>query len=263
MTRIQQQLAMLAIIFFCTVPQGAMAHFGMLIPDHSIIDQKQSTAVLTLSFSHPFAGIGMDMKRPEKFTVTVHDKTIDLLQTLQPATVMDHKSWRTSYTFKRPGVYQFALTPTPYWEAAEDLSIIHYSKVIIPAFGDDEGWDKAIGLPTEIVPLLRPFGNYAGNSFSGRLLLRGKPVPRAEVEVEFYNKDGALKAVDDYHVTQLIKTDTNGVFTFTCPWPGWWGFAALSEADYTIKDPSGKDKGVEIGAVLWIYLDKQPGADKR
>jgi cobalt/nickel transport protein len=154
------------------------------------------------------------------------------------------------------------MTPSPYWEPAEDLSIIHYTKTIIPAFGDDEGWDKPVGLPAEIVPLLRPFGNYSGNSFTGQVLLGAKPAPGAEVEVEFYNRNGILKAASDYHVTQLVKADQNGVFTFTCPQAGWWGFAALSEADYTLKNPEGKEKGVEIGAVLWIYLDEQPKEGK-
>ncbi len=253
---------LLATILCCAVSSPAQAHFGMLIPDQNSIEQNKKSTSLTLSFSHPFERIGMDMALPEKFSVTSGGKNTDLLKSLQPTTVMDHKAWKTTYTFKRPGIYQFAITPAPYWEPAEDLSIIHYTKTIIPAYGDDEGWDMPVGLPTEIVPLLRPFGNYAGNSFSGQILLHGKPAPGAEVEVEFYNKNGALKAPSDYHVTQLVKADQNGVFNFTCPWGGWWGFAALSEADYTIKNPEGQDKGVEIGAVLWIYLDPKPQAEK-
>ena len=106
------------------------------------------------------------------------------------------------------------------------------------------------------MPQLRPFGNYAGNSFSGQVLLKGQPVPFAEVEVELYNQDGTLQAPSDYHVTQIVKADGSGMFSFTCPKPGWWGFAALSEADYTLKNPQGEDKGVELGAVLWIYMDE-------
>ena len=83
----------------------------------------------------------------------------------------------------------------------------------------------------------------------------GEPVPNAEVEVELYNRDNTYKAPSEYHVTQVVKADENGVFSFACPQSGWWGFAALNEADYTIKDPGGADKGVELGAVLWIYLD--------
>lgn len=255
-------ITFIAALFFCSLPGQVFAHFGMVIPEQHIIDQEKTDTILTLSFSHPFENIGMDLASPQKFTVTVNGKTTDLLATLKPATVMDHKAWQSSYTFARPGIYQFVMEPTPYWEPVEDLSIIHYTKTIIPAFGDDVGWDEPVGLPTEIVPLLRPFGNYAGNSFSGQVLLQGKPVANAEVEVEFYNEGNILQPRSDYHVTQVIKADSNGIFSFSCPLAGWWGFAALSEADYTLKDPEGKDKGVELGAVLWIYLDELPEARK-
>jgi cobalt/nickel transport protein len=253
-------MSCLATLLFCLPAGQALAHFGMVIPDQHIIDQKHKDTVLTLSFSHPFENIGMDLAPPRKFTVTANGSTTDLLATLKPASVMEHKAWQSLFHFNRPGVYQFVMEPAPYWEPAEDLSIIHYTKTIIPAFGDDEGWDQPVGLPTEIVPLLRPFGNYAGNSFSGQVLLQGKPVAGAEVEVEFYNESKTLQPKSDYHITQVIKADDNGIFTFSCPLAGWWGFAALNEADYTLKDPEGKDKGVELGAVLWIYLDELPEA---
>lgn len=236
----------------------AAAHFGMLIPDAPRITGENPATTLTLSFSHPFEQVGMDLSRPEKFTVTANGKTTNLLETLQPATILAHQGWQSSYTFNRPGVYHFVMEPAPYWEAAEDLSIIHYTKTIIPAFADDVGWDQPLGLPTEIVPLLRPFGNYAGNSFTGQVFLHGKPVAGAEVEVEFYHPGQHLEAPSDHHITQLIKADGQGIFTFTCPLPGWWGFAALNEADYTIKNPAGEEKGVEIGAVLWLYFDETP-----
>ena len=198
----------------------------------------------------------MELVKPLKFSVFHDGQATDLLGTLKKTEVMGHKAWQTTYKIKRPGVYSFAMEPHPYWEPAEDVSIIHYTKTVVAAFGAEEGWDEPLGLPTEIVPLLRPFGNYAGNTFVGQVLLKGKVVPYAEVEVEFYNKDGKFKAPSEYHVTQVVKADSNGVFCFTCPQAGWWAFAALNEADYTINDPSGKAKGVELGAVLWIYLDE-------
>ncbi len=234
----------------------AEAHFGMVIPSENIVTQKKKSVELFLSFSHPFENIGMEMTKPEKFYVIKDGKRTDLLPLLKETKVMDHKAWQTTYQVKRPGVYHFAMEPMPYWEPAEDLSIIHYTKTIVAAFGADEGWDDPMGLPTEIVPMLRPFGNYAGNSFSGKVLMNGKLVPHAEVEVEFYNQDGSLVAPSDYHVTQVIKADANGIFTFACPKGGWWGFSALNEADYTLKNPQGEAKGVELGAVLWIYLDE-------
>jgi len=238
------------------VANQAAAHFGMVIPSKNIVTQQKKSVDLILSFSHPFENIGMELIKPQRFYVIKDGKRTDLLPSLKKTKVMDHIAWRTNYRVMRPGVYHFAMEPRPYWEPAEDVSIIHYTKTIIAAFGADEGWDTPMGLPTEIVPLLRPFGNYVGNSFTGQVLMNGTPVPNAEVEMELYNRDGSLAAPSDYHITQVIKADKNGVFSITCPRAGWWGFAALNEADYTLNNPKGEAKGVELGAVLWIYLDE-------
>lgn len=240
----------LSLIIACP----ALAHFGMLIPDASVISQDDKTATLQLSFSHPFEGVGMDMAAPAVFDVYFEGQKHSLLDSLTETSVMDHKAWQTDYTFKRPGVYQFVFEPAPYWEPAEDVSIIHYTKTLVAAYGEEAGWDEPLGLKTEIVPLSRPFGGYAGYVFTGQVLLDGAPVPGAEVEIEYYDRDGSHTAPSDYHVTYVVKADDRGVFTAGCPLPGWWGFAALNEADYTIKDPDGQDKGVELGAVLWVEM---------
>jgi cobalt/nickel transport protein len=241
---------------FLGAASQAMAHFGMVIPSENIVTQQKKSVDLVLSFSHAFEGHGMELEKPEKFYVIKDGKRSNLLDSLKETKVMDHKAWQTTYHVKRPGVYLFAMEPKPYWEPTEDIFIIHYTKTIVAAFGGDEGWDEPMGLPTEIVPFLRPFGNYAGNSFTGQVLMNGKAVPSAEVEVEIYNEDGSLVAPSDYHITQVIKADDNGIFSFTCPKEGWWGFSALSEADYTLKNPQGEDKSVELGAVLWVHMDK-------
>jgi len=150
------------------------------------------------------------------------------------------------------------MEPEPYWEPAADCFIIHYTKVVVPAFGDEEGWDREVGLKTEIVPLTRPFGLYAGNVFQGIVMLDGKRAPYAEVEVEFYNADNSAEAPNEYMVTQVVKSDRNGVFTYAAPAPGWWGFAALSTADFKLKK-DGKDKAVEIGGVIWVYFFEWQG----
>jgi len=235
----------IAIIFFAGL---AMAHYGMLIPSDSMVMQNDDRTVnLTLSFSHPFEGEGMELVKPVVFGVMVHGKRVNLLNTLKETKVMGHAAWETSYTIKRPGVYMFYMEPKPYWEPAENCYIIHYTKTVVTAFGDDEGWDQEIGLKTEIVPLSKPYGLYAGNVFQGIVKVDGKPVPYCEVEVEYYNKDGKAQAPTDYMVTQTIKADINGVFTYATPKAGWWGFAALNTSEEKIKG-----KEVEIGAVLWV-----------
>jgi nickel transport protein len=231
------------------------AHFGMVIPSDSMVMQGDDKIVnLRLSFSHPFEMVGMELVKPKVFGVVANGKKEDLGSTLKPIKVMDHSAWQADYAIKRPGVYMFYMEPQPYWEPAEDVFIIHYTKTVVTAFGDDEGWDGEVGLKTEIVPLTKPYGLYAGNVFQGIVKLDGKPVPFAEVEVEYDNKSGKAVAPTDYMVTQTIKADPNGVFTYAVPKAGWWGFAALNEADFKIKK-DGQDKGVEIGAVIWVHFE--------
>ncbi len=243
------------LVFIMPVP--VLAHFGMIIPSSSIVNPSDKRLTLTLSFSHPFEKTGMDMVRPQKLIMTDENNQIDLTERLQPTTVMTKKAWSLTTTIKKPGVYWFTMTPAPYFEAAEDIFILHLAKTAVAAFGAQSGWDKPLGLETEIIPLTRPFGNYAGNSFTGRVVVQGKPAPNTGVEVAYYNaaEAGQHTAPTQYHITQLVKTDDNGIFTFTCPWAGWWGFAALHDAPYTLPGPDGKEKQVELGAVLWLYMD--------
>jgi len=233
-------------LFIMALPTAAQ--FGMVIPSDSMVMQEDNRKIdLTLSFSHPFEGQGMELVNPQ----VANGKTSNLLDKLQKTTVMGHTAWNVEYRVKRPGVYMFYMEPRAYWEPAEDCFIIHYTKTVVTAFGDDEGWDTEIGLKTEIVPLAKPFGLYAGNIFQGIVKLDGKKVPYAEVEVEYYNADGKSQAPTDYMVTQTIKADANGVFAYAAPAAGWWGFAALNTADYQLKQ-DGQDKDVEMGAVIWV-----------
>ncbi len=253
---IKQTFFTLILVFLLFFLSGARAHahFGMLIPAKNSADQQNRTLRFTLAFAHPFSGIGMNMEKPVRFFVDQGGKQIDLTNDLHPVQVMGHRGWQVDYRFRRPGVYIFGVEPQPYWEPAEDIYIKHYSKTIVSAFGADQGWNRAIGLKTEIVPLLRPFGNYSGNTVVGRVLFDGQPVAHAEVEVELYNRD-RFTAPSPSHETQVVVADDRGIFTFTCPQPGWWGFAALRDADFQLRGPDGKNKTVELGAVLWMYMD--------
>ncbi|MBB5514953.1 cobalt/nickel transport protein [Rubricella aquisinus] len=237
----------------CTAT-AAHAHYGMIIPSENMVTGNEGREIaLTLSFSHPFEEAGMEMAPPARFTVTHDGATTDLTGTLTPATVMGADGFTTRYTLPRPGSHVFALEPVPYWEPAEDAFILHYTKTYVSAFGDDEGWDAELGLKTEIVPLSKPFALWAGNVFQGIVKRDGAALPYAEVEVEHYNTEGRA-APDELMITQTIKADANGVFTYAAPFAGWWGFAALTEADYTLP-MDGQDKGVELGAVIWVHFE--------
>lgn len=234
---------------------AAMAHYGMIIPNDPMISQEDGRSVqLTMSFSHPFELDGMVLDAPVSFSVTHDGETTDLLGDLTSAEVMGLPGFTLDYPLSRPGTYVFAMEPQPYWEPAEDSYIVHYTKTYVSAFDDDEGWDTELGLRTEIVPLSKPFGLWKGNVFQGIVMLEGEPVPYAEVEVEYYNEGLTATVPSELMVTQTVKADENGVFTYATPSSGWWGFAALNTAPETLAF-EGEEKAVELGAVIWVRFE--------
>ncbi|MBO4313717.1 MAG: DUF4198 domain-containing protein [Desulfovibrio sp.] len=240
----------------------AHAHFGMVIPTKSAVeDKKDADITLTYAFAHPFEGKGMDLEI-EKAQVFADGKATEMTAGLKPGKVMGKKGFTAAFKLARPGVYTFAMTPKPYWEPAEDKFIIHYTKTVVAAFGEEEGWAEPCGLPVEIVPLTRPFASYAGGVFRGKVLHNGKPVADCDVEVEYYNgTKGKYSAPNDYFVTQVVRTDANGVFCANVPFAGWWGFAALVDGPDKMAF-EGKDRDVELGGVIWTEFTAPVKAGK-
>lgn len=239
---------------FLFLPLYLSAHFQMLLPSKAVIeDQKDAKVHLTYKFSHPFEGQMMNMVKPSEAGVFFNGKKHDLLSSLNEKKDGSLSYWESDYKIKEPNVYQFYVDPKPYFEPAEDKFIRHQTKVIVDAFDSGEGWDEPIGLKAEIIPYTRPYGLYAGNIFTGKVLYKGKPAKNVEVEVEIYNTKG-YQAPTSAHITQVVKTDENGVFSFAMPKSGWWGFAALIDDDVQISK-DGKKYPVELGAVLWVKCE--------
>ena len=246
------KIVCMAVALLMCLSGRAEAQFSMLIPSSStVMEDKESSLKLDVFSAYPMEMRGLDMQPPKSLTVTRDGKGEDLKAMRKPATIIGHQAWRAVYEVKQPCVYQFAMESAPYFDPEEDRFIIHYTKTVVAAFGDEKGWDVPLGLKMEIIPLTRPFANYSGNIFQGRVLLDGKPVPGAEVEVEYYNCDDLYTTPNVYFMTQVIKTDENGVFTYCAPWPGWWGFAAL-KTDRKKMEHQGALKDVELGAVIWM-----------
>lgn len=223
----------------------ANAHFLTFLPNtDNVSDKKEAKIDFDIAFIHPFEQTGMTLEKP-KIYLENKKTTLPLIET----TKFNHKAWKSSYTIKRPGVYKFFVEPQAYFEPAEEKFISHIPKVIISSFGFEDGWDEPLGLKYEIIPLTKPFGVYSGNTFTGKVLHDNKPAANVDVEVELYNEFG-LKAPTEAHITQVVKTDDNGVFVFTMNHKGWWGFAALIEEGELKHD--GKSYPIENGALLWI-----------
>ena len=264
MLRSVRYLIAVAVVWGCIFSMGtAWAHFGTLTPSDDIVTQDDAkTLDIQVKFIHPMEQHYMEMVKPKQFGVVHNGQKNDLLGSLKaakgnsPDQSEKFTFWTTEYKIRRPGDYTFFVEPKPYWEPAEDCFIVHYTKVCVNALGLEKGWDEPVGLETEIVPLTRPYGLWTGNLFTGQVLLNGKPVPEAEVEVEYLNASAdnpsIVAAPSDPYVTQVVKADGNGVFSYAMPRAGWWGFAALNEASWKLKK-DGKEKGVEIGAVYWVH----------
>ncbi|MFW6052908.1 MAG: DUF4198 domain-containing protein [Desulfosalsimonas sp.] len=248
-------------ILAMTMP--AMAHFQMIYTPESALE-KAGEIDLDLVFTHPFdAGHTMDMGKPEQFFVVRKGRKTDLLDTLKPITwkglTNSGAAYETSYRLRGMGDNVFCLTPAPYYEKEEDVYIQQITKMVVNTAGFPTDWDREIGLPTEIVPLDKPYGLWTGNVFRGVLKSNGKPVPNAEIEVEYLNhrplpdhnafaKKAEVKAPQDAFVTMTIKANVNGEFAFGIPRAGWWGFCALGSGP----EDSYKDKELSQDAVMWV-----------
>jgi len=233
------------------MPGTALAHFQQILPSEDVlVDGGQVT--LDLAFTHPMdRGPAMDMAKPKKFGVKRGGTFTDLTDRLQEHEVDGKRAWRATDEIREPGAAIYFVEPQPYWEPAEKKFIVHFAKVLVDGFASGEGWDQTIGLPVEIQPLTRPTGLWTGNLFSGIVLRDGKPLPDAEIEVEYVN-DGSVKAPNPAFSTQVLKADDAGRFSYAMPRAGWWGFAALAEDDATMTGPDGKPAPVELGGLIWV-----------
>lgn len=252
MSEVHRALVASMILVFVVPLYG---HFQVIVPNTDIVENPADMQItIDLMFCHPFEGDMMNMIGPAEFGVMIKgEKKENLVENLHEYKIDNFTAWKAIYQIKRPGDHVFYLEPEPYWEPAEEKFIVHYTKAVVNAFGLEQGWDVEIGLKTEIIPLTRPYGLYTGNLFRGLVKVNGNPAPFVDVEVEYYNKDGKYQAPAGPFVTQVIKTDANGVFSYAMPKSGWWGFAALSEAEEKMLNPDdGKYYPVEIGALIWI-----------
>ena len=257
----------------------AFAHFQMIhVPDAAISEESETT--ITLLFGHPFeGGATMDMGKgldgkpnpPAEFGVMHRGDKVDLLPYLKPLQFGPDggkQAFRVPFKFEGMGDYVFYCDPGYYWEPAEDVFIRHYTKTILNRVGAATDWQRPVGFPAEIMPLVKPYALWAGNVFRGRVVRdvdgEQQPVPNTLVEVEYLNHDiGELdyengpkvEPSNGAFITQRVYTDANGEFVYGLPRAGWWGFAALLDSDEQVEGPDGEPKDVELGALIWVWCE--------
>src|SRR6056297_1477516 len=245
----------LTTLLIAALATPAMAHFQMIYTPDSALEKAREIN-LELVFTHPFeAGHTMDMAKPEQFFVVRKGRKKELLDTLKPiewtSLTNSGAAYETSYRLRGMGDNVFCLVPAPYYEKQEDVYIQQITKMVVNTAGFPTDWDREIGLPAEIVPLDKPYGLWTGNVFRGVVKSNGKPVPHAEIEVEYLNhqplpahnafaEKAKVEAPQDAFVTMTIKAGAGGEFAFGIPRAGWWGFCALGAG------PDDSYKGKEL-----------------
>ncbi|RKT44963.1 DUF4198 domain-containing protein [Thiocapsa rosea] len=253
-------LAPLAALIAAGLTAPVHAHFQLVYTPEVMLADPADVA-LKLVFGHPMEnGHVMDMGEPERFVVVFRGEETDLKGSLTPITWKgphnEAKAYETTYKVRRNGDYVFALVPAPYLEEAEDAYIQQITKAVVNKGSMPTGWGEPLGLPTEIVPLNKPYQVFAGGTFSGQLLSEGTPAAGVECEIEYINTDIDMAAnafgKDNQgpvpETAVVAVTDPNGVFTFGIPRPGVWGFACLGSGP--VKEHEGKELSQD--AVLWI-----------
>ncbi|WP_006787973.1 DUF4198 domain-containing protein [Thiorhodospira sibirica] len=246
-----------------TLAHPVLAHFQLLYTPQ-LNHAAPATLPFKLVFTHP-AGNGavMDMATPEQFFVVHQTEKTDLLSTLKPITWNgahnQGKAFEAQVPVRRNGDYLFALVPAPYHEEGEGY-IQQFTKTIVNRGGVPSGWDEPLGLTAEIVPLTKPYALYAGMLFSAQVLYQGEPVPGAEIEVEFMNHpvvldanrlnpQGILQFPSPAFETFVTRADAQGIFYFTVPHAGFWGFAAV---DLSPEGTEHKGEPLHHEAVIWV-----------
>lgn len=242
---------------------ASFAHLQLLYTPE-LLREKGGNISLKMPFTHPAdSGLVMQVEPPERFFMIKKGQTTDLLPTTTQSQWTSAKNtgiaYETEVKLRGLGDYVFVYQMAPYFEPDEDIYIQQISKTIVNVGSLPTDWNKDFGLVAEIVPLTKPYAIYEGGTFTGIVKSEGKPVPFAEIEVEYMNyapdvtnnlfSDTAnIEIPADAFITMTLYADANGTFTFGIPKAGQWGFAALGVGPK--KAMNGKELSQD--AVIWV-----------
>ncbi|HDR15821.1 MAG TPA: DUF4198 domain-containing protein [Desulfobacteraceae bacterium] len=267
---------LIALSLFCITP--AWAHFQMLYTPQSALE-RGGGMTLKLVFTHPFdAGHTMDMEPVQEFYVMHRrgeegePRKTDLKEYLKEINWTGRENSGKAFEAKLPskimrsmGDYIFIVVPGPYYEKADDEYIQQFTKMIVNVGGIPGNWHEPAGLPAEILPLDKPYANWTGGVFRGIVMSEGKPVPHADLEIEYLNYkpnmeknafegEAEINASHPSFETMGIRANAQGEFAIGLPKAGWWGIAALGSGP--VDQHNGK--GLAQEAVLWIQVTDIP-----
>lgn len=263
---------LLVSCFVLGLSMPAFAHFQLIHTDKSDISSAKAVP-FELIFTHPGDGaeghsmdIGKDkngkIHKMESFFSFHKNKKTELKSKLISSKFGPKGHQVQAYKFildkntglKGAGDWGFVAVPAPYYEGSEDIYIQQITKVFVNKDEISTDWDSRIakGYP-EILPLNNPTQIWTGQVFRGKVIdCKGKPVPNAEIEVEYINaniKNSKFTGKNKYDKSAtVIISDEFGYFSFVPIHSGYWGFAALGAGGEKTYD----GKELSQDAVLWI-----------
>jgi hypothetical protein len=269
MPRMERVLVFVLLMFLPATYPARAEYFTILRANPPLVSGPKSTALdVSVAFGHPFAYTAEDMDLVQMFAsirypleeggLTIRREYLD---TLRQVKFLKKNAWAGTISLPEPGLYQLVLETRPYWEEKQGIFLQQFAQTLVPVQGYEYGWEVPVGLKLEILPLTRPFGLLAPALFTGRVLLDGKSLPDTPVRIEYLNEDKRT-APSPYHQTQRVRTNAHGDFSFVCPHPGWWGFAAVTQGD-PLRGPDGQPKNTELSGVLWLHIDPPPAPKKK
>ena len=262
-----------ALWLICCLSVTANAHFQLLYTPELALKSGAATH-LSMVFTHPFTTTPtMDMGKPQAFYVVsqrgeAKPKSTDLSSYLKPVEWHGTSNSAQAYTASLPrsvvrslGDYIFVMEPSPFYEEPEDKYIQQITKTIMNVGGVPGNWATPLGLKAEILPLGKPYANWTGGVFRGVVLAQGKPVPNAEIEVEYINhpplqgenefrKEAEVVAPQASYQIATIYADDRGQFSIGLPRAGFWGVCALNIGP----DKQYQGKELSQDAVLWLQV---------
>lgn len=248
----------------------AWSHVQLMVPTNESMDsQKGAVRTMDIRFVEHASLNGplLPMGEPRQYGVLLNGDKRDLKPTLQAVKESGKTRYTSRFKMKEAGAHVMYLEPAPYWEPAEQVMVTHFTKVIFNSCGAGlkteshmgwenwEGWDQMVGFPVEIEPSLNCTALWTGSVFRGTVYVKGKPAAFSRVEVEYYNENLDVKQPNKSYITQIIKTDAHGQFSFALLKQGWWAFTAIPESTEKTMNPEGEEVSAEMGGVLIVHAN--------
>ncbi len=255
-------LAVVAVLLSCGT---ALGHFHTFWPDSPNCYGRLGEKITYQYFwGHPYEMVLFDAEEPTLYVVTPDGGKETIVpapvEMKDPETGGMRRAFAFAYTPESLGDCWIVLEAPAYAIEEEDEAVQDYVKQCIHVMAE-QGWDRPVGLPIELVPLTRPYGLEAGFAFTAQALLDGKPLAGATVEIEKFNgfhvgedalPEDQFGTEDVPMITRVAKTDAHGYVTYTLDEPGWWMISVSSESGTVTA--GGKEYPRVLRGGLWVHV---------